>query len=245
MIVLWYKRILPGPLALAFSASDFGGFLWTLAAWRADMKKGPPVYRPGLFARAVARLFGFTSVVRNARTFHPDGRTFRGTVRPLRPNDAGLARAAGTLDGAVLLRIGMGLMKKGMPAWIANSIPDAPSIAIRIFTASTAGETRLQRRPGEDLDLLCTAGGDRLWKLVLNLSTGGRKYGLKRFDYFQNVYYAHVPYKTDDGRVAVWLRLVPDADSGGATSGASPDDVSRESGLSGAVARRATLKIGN
>ena len=30
MAVLWYKQILPGPLALAFSVTDFGGFLWTL-----------------------------------------------------------------------------------------------------------------------------------------------------------------------------------------------------------------------
>ena len=32
MAVLWYKEILPGPLALAFSISDFGSFLWTFAA---------------------------------------------------------------------------------------------------------------------------------------------------------------------------------------------------------------------
>ena len=30
MAVLWWRNILPGPLAVAFSISDFGGFLWTL-----------------------------------------------------------------------------------------------------------------------------------------------------------------------------------------------------------------------
>lgn len=29
----------PGPLALLFSVQDFGGFLWTLAAWRADRRE--------------------------------------------------------------------------------------------------------------------------------------------------------------------------------------------------------------
>jgi len=35
MAVLWWKHVLPGGMALAFSASDFGGFLWTLKTWRA------------------------------------------------------------------------------------------------------------------------------------------------------------------------------------------------------------------
>src|ERR1700728_4423319 len=39
MVVLWYKYILPGPLALAFSISDFSGFLWTLSAWRKDERR--------------------------------------------------------------------------------------------------------------------------------------------------------------------------------------------------------------
>jgi hypothetical protein len=36
MAVLWYLGIVPAPLALAFSIQDFGGFLWTLNAWRAE-----------------------------------------------------------------------------------------------------------------------------------------------------------------------------------------------------------------
>src|SRR5262249_25944676 len=201
--------------------TDFGGFLWTLWAWRTDARLGPDPNPHWLTAKLAASVFAFISgVVRNSRTFHPDGRVFRASVRPLQPADASLARAAGGLAGEALLRIGMGVMKRGMPAWLADHIPDAPSIAARFYTASTPGEIRLQRRPGEDLDLLSTAGGDRLWKLLLNLATGGGDFGLHQLDYFRNVYYADVPYKIDDGKRDVWLRVVPDA----APDGGSPAD---------------------
>jgi hypothetical protein len=36
MAVLWRCGIVPGPLALIFSVQDFGSFLWTLSAWRAQ-----------------------------------------------------------------------------------------------------------------------------------------------------------------------------------------------------------------
>ena len=36
MGILWYLDIIPGPLALIFSIQDFGSFLWTLNAWRAE-----------------------------------------------------------------------------------------------------------------------------------------------------------------------------------------------------------------
>lgn len=38
MAVLWYLGFIPGALALAFAIQDFGSFLWTLAAWRADQR---------------------------------------------------------------------------------------------------------------------------------------------------------------------------------------------------------------
>lgn len=41
MAVLWSADIVPGPLALLFSVQDFGGFLWTLTAWRADRRERP------------------------------------------------------------------------------------------------------------------------------------------------------------------------------------------------------------
>jgi len=240
MAVLWYLKILPGPMALAFSISDFGGFLWTLWAWGADTR-----YRPdtdsGFVAQMAAGFFAFVSgVVRNSRTFHPDGRVFRGTVRSLHPSDPGLARAAERLVGAVLLRIGMGVMKRGMPAWLADRIPDAPSIAARFYTSSTPEEIRLERHAGEDLDLLATAGGDRLWKLLINLSTGGFANGLHQFDYFRNIYSADVPYKIDNGGLDVWVRLVPDLDPAVPTPS---NGVAREAALTSAVARRATVRV--
>ena len=240
MGLLWCLDILPGPLALAFSVSDFGGFLWTLSAWRADARLGPDT-RPRPIARMAAAFFGFVSgVVRNARTFHPDGRVFRGSVRSVHPADPVLAQASEQLAGSALLRMGMGLTKKGVPRWLADRIPDAPSIASRFFSSSTASEIRLQRRRGEDLDLLCTAGGDRLWKLVVNLLTGGWMYGLRRFDYFQNAYYSQVPYRINRGTLDVWIRLLPER----GTSQVTPvDGASREQGLTDAVARHAVVRI--
>ncbi|HTT21863.1 MAG TPA: hypothetical protein VMG82_23240 [Candidatus Sulfotelmatobacter sp.] len=238
MAVLWYKQILPGPLALAFSVTDFGGFLWTYLSWREDAQSGPGTEPPRLAARIAAGFFGFVSgVIRDARTFHPDGRVFRGTIRTLQPMDASYARAAERLTGAVLMRIGMGVMKKGSPLWLADRIPDAPSIAMRI-ASSREGITL--GGPGDNcLDLLCTAGGNRLWKLVLNLAAGGWMYGLHKFDYFKNLYYADVPYRIDEGKRDVWIRLVPDME----TPGLPQDGPARENGLSLAVARHAVLRL--
>src|SRR5579864_6709943 len=239
MAVLWYKEILPGPLAIAFSVSDFGGFVWTLLAWREDAGLGTDPGHPRLVARLAAAYFTFVSgVVRNARTFHPDGRVFRGTVRSLQPVDASFARAAEQLAGSTLMRIGMGVMKKGAPLWLADRIPDAPSIATR-FSSSPAGQISLEGRTDDSLDLLCTAGGNRLWKLIVNLALGGRMYGLHQFDYFKNVYYADVPYRINNGKRDVWIRLVPDME----TPGLPQDGPAREDGLSKAVARRALLRI--
>lgn len=38
MALLWHLEILPGALALIFSIQDFGGFLWTLFNWRAELR---------------------------------------------------------------------------------------------------------------------------------------------------------------------------------------------------------------
>lgn len=45
MALLWYLGLLPGTLALAFSVLDFGSFLWTLSAWRADRRVGASTVR--------------------------------------------------------------------------------------------------------------------------------------------------------------------------------------------------------
>ena len=245
MAILWYREILPGALALAFSITDFVGFLWTLSAWRTAARGAEGARHLPFGAKTAAGFFGFTSgVVRNARTFHPDGRTFRGTVRSLEPADPGLARAAGQLAGStVLLRIGMGLVKRGWPRWLADLLPDAPSIATRFFSAAAPGEVPIQRRPGEDLDLLCTAGGDRLWKLIVNLATGGWMFGLRKFDYFQNLYFAQVPYRIDNTQLDVWIRFVPDLGTSGLTPGIANDGAAREERLTQAVAGHAVIRI--
>jgi hypothetical protein len=36
MAILWWLKLLPGPVALGFSIQDFGSFLWTLKTWRAE-----------------------------------------------------------------------------------------------------------------------------------------------------------------------------------------------------------------
>ena len=38
MGALWYLGLIPAPLAIAFVIQDFGSFLWTLAAWRAERR---------------------------------------------------------------------------------------------------------------------------------------------------------------------------------------------------------------
>ena len=240
MAILWYKDVLPWQLALAFAVSDFGGFLWTFFAWRADERLGQDE-KPTLLARVLAVLFGFVSgVVRNARTFHPDGRVIRATARSLQVEDGRLTRAGEILAGPVLLRVGMGLMKKGAPRWLAEIIPDAPSIACRFFEPVAGSEDGLWRRAGRDLDLLCTAGGDRLWKLVLNLSTGGWMYGLARFDYFRNVYFSQTPYQISGTPDGFWIRLVP---ATGPVSISPKDDAGREKQLTIAISEHAVLRM--
>jgi mono/diheme cytochrome c family protein len=192
-------------------------------------------------AKALAAFFGFISgVVRNARTFHPDGRTFLATVTA-EASEPTLRCAGQLLAGQVLLRIGMGLAKRNAAHWIRNYIPDAPSIAGRFSSSADPDAISRRDRGNDELDVLFTAGGDRLWKLILNLATGGRRYGLDRFDYFTNRYFAEVPYRVPACGLDVWLRLraadaAPDADR-------PHDDAAREQALSKAVAGHAELII--
>src|SRR5260370_28832546 len=148
-----------------------------------------------LIASVLAGIFSFVSgTLRNARTFHPDGRTFFGTVNAETP-DQTLSGAGKMLEGRVLMRIGMGIVKRNVPAWVKNRIPDAPSVAVRFCRSPNAEAISTFDRAERELDVLFTAGGDRLWKLVGNLAFGGHSYGLNQFDYFQNRYFADVPYR--------------------------------------------------
>jgi hypothetical protein len=235
---------IPHGLATAFIAISLGGAAATLLAARADAHCSGDSQRVPLFVQWVSAGFGFLSgVVRNSRVFHPDGRVFLGTVRRF------AADTPGDLSGLVLMRIGMGLMKRGMPAWLAKLIPDAPSIASRFFTLAPQAETGsaatvslsqlpLQFLPGRDLDLLATAGGDRLWKLVWNLASGGKKYGLEPFDYFANTYFADVPYKIASAAGPVWIRIRQHANTPTANN-----PQAREQALTDACAAHALLHI--
>ena len=42
MAVMWYTGVLPGILALSFAVHDFGSFLWTLSAWKAEARSPGP-----------------------------------------------------------------------------------------------------------------------------------------------------------------------------------------------------------
>lgn len=41
MAALWLLNMIPGTLALLFAIQDFGSFLWTLWAWRAEQGRRP------------------------------------------------------------------------------------------------------------------------------------------------------------------------------------------------------------
>src|SRR5205814_223852 len=57
MAALWQLGILPGSLALAFAASDFVGFLWTLWAWHADARYGSQSTSPRFLSRIISEFF--------------------------------------------------------------------------------------------------------------------------------------------------------------------------------------------
>jgi mono/diheme cytochrome c family protein len=188
-------------------------------------------------ANTIAAIFGFISgVLRNARTFHPDGRTFLGTVTA-ETSDQTLLCAAKLLEGQVLLRIGMGLVKRTSSGWAKKWIPDAPSVAARFSPSPHADAISRGDRGNDELDILLTAGGDRLWKLILNLATGGRHYGLHQFDYFNNLYFAEVPYRVRSCGLDAWLRLRALPGSGQADSNRPANAESREQALTDAIAQ--------
>jgi mono/diheme cytochrome c family protein len=196
-----------------------------------------------LLARVLAGVFAFISgTVRNARTFHPDGRTFFATVKA-ETADPQLSGAGKLLEGRALMRIGMGMVKNHAPAWIRNTLPDAPSVAVRFSSADHPEAISAGDRGEQELDILFTAGGDRLWKLLLNLALGGRWYGLDRFDYLQNRYFADVPYRIPACGLDVWLRLTPEGYRRQPTARGRGNFETREQGLTDAAKRRAVLVI--
>lgn len=196
-----------------------------------------------LASRVAAALFGFVSgVLRNARTFHPDGRTFLGTVIS-ETSDSSLSRAGRMLEGHVLMRIGMGIVKQHAPRWVRNRVPDAPSVAVRFSPSPNGNGMSVRQRGRDELDILFTAGGDRLWKLIGNLATGGRCYGLNQFDYFKNRYFADVPFRIPDCGLNVWLRLNPESGPGKVDANRRSNAEAREHALTEAASRGAVFTI--
>ena len=81
MAVLWSMHILPGPLAVAFSISDFGGFLWTFSAWRADTRQGLNSGGPELREQPrAARVVGSPRVARHRCGFRYSSGALLGRV---------------------------------------------------------------------------------------------------------------------------------------------------------------------
>jgi hypothetical protein len=70
-------------------------------------------------------------------------------------------------------------------------------------------------------------------------------YGLDKFNYFRNVYYADVPYRADFAYLDVWIRLVPvlEDPSLKELALAAADMTSREAVLTKAVTARTPVRI--
>jgi hypothetical protein len=244
---------IPHRLAWVYIAVLSVGVLWTVLARRADSRL--PVRRVPLVPQVVAAFFAFLSgVVRNARVFHPDGRVFLGIAQALPQSSSEDLRQLGErFAGPVLMRLGMGVLKRHMPAWLVKAVPDAPSIASRFFSSEEMSAGRplkssqvpLKARPPHDLDVLATAGGDRLYKLLWNLATGGKKDSLDRYDYLHNFYYADVPYRLEDSGLRIWIRIVPtvNPDTPAESQNHSADPLSREHALSNFCAHHGELRI--
>src|SRR5262249_1059243 len=139
---------------------------------------GTPSATGRAIGRVVAPVLGETSALRNARTFHPDGTVYRGTVRSLSPA-APFDVEAKRLEGAALMGVGVGVWKRGMPTLLEKTLPDAPSIAIRFRSPKAPFD--VQARPG-DQDLLCLSWAERFRSIPLAV------FFADKHDYFANSY---------------------------------------------------------
>jgi hypothetical protein len=190
--------------------------------------RGPP---EGIFARtvaalgfavgwAVAPLFGLSSFLRRARTFHPRGPIYR--AHGVRHRDAPpeLRALAGRLEGPALVRWSGALWKR------SQRLPDVLGCAIRFRRSE--GDSAAPERDDQDL-LFATIR--RPWTMPSAPFTTNVR------DYLANTYYAVSPFDVGEARRA-YLRLRP-AVSPGACRG------SREARLASATSRgEATLDLG-
>src|SRR5437763_16342224 len=65
-------------------------------------------------------------------------------------------------------------------------------------------------------------------------------YPLHQFVYYTNTAHADLPYRIDDGKRDVWIRVVPTRDQSGPTR---QDGPAREQGLTDAVTGHAVIRI--
>jgi hypothetical protein len=148
--------------------------------------------------QTLAPVLGFTSAARHARTFHPDGVVYAGSVSPL-VSSGPFAEAAARFEGNALVRMGPGLFRRGQLTWL----PDLLSVAIR-FTARTDTTPTTTAQPW-DQDLLASAETERFPAFLNPLTL----YIASEHDYFANTYYAAIPFYLESAKTRVWVRIRP------------------------------------
>lgn len=149
--------------------------------------------------------FGLGSKLRGARFFHPDGHVYEATVTSLHPG--AFAATAARLEGAALIRLGLGMHRLTDP----NAEPwfDALSLAIRFTDPRHGVTTRVHEG---DQDLLVTAWAERFHQFFWRVPFVG-----ETKDFLANDYFPAMPFRVEGQDV--WLRVVP-SDRGYTSRGA-------------------------
>lgn len=140
----------------------------------------------------VAPVFGWISLARHARTFHPRGPVFHARVEPHAGAPTELRRLAEQLRGKALVRFSGALWKHEL------RIPDVLGCALRLRHSDDENAAAA----GDDQDLLF-ATIRRPWTMPLApLTTDVR-------DYLTNDYFAVSPFRSRDVTQPFYLRLHP------------------------------------
>ena len=172
-----------------------------------------------LFYRLQARMFAIVSTLRGARTFHPDGTVYTGTVTPC--DTESYQPISRNLSGRVLVRGGSGIDSR----FVRQCFPrlNSPNLAVR-FTNMEGGNR---------IDLLALSVGTSFSTAVCQL-LGLDPFEAAPYDYFRNSYSLWLPYHTPNGGPNVRVQIIPIR-----TTQFSPFDFAgREAALRDAVAGR-------
>jgi hypothetical protein len=155
------------------------------------MGKAPLVQLGVAAGWLISPLFGFVSLVRHARTFHPRGPIFTASVAKHPGTPAALVPLANRLAGRALVRFSGALWKH------AERVPDVLGCAIRFRR-----DERETHEPDPDDQDLLFATIRRPWTMPLSpVSTDVR-------DYLANDYFGVAPFDAALGH-AIYLRLHP------------------------------------